>query len=98
MFKESTYAIKFTINGELEENKLVLKLEPNKGLLKTNTNIYIPVVTINGFKTDEFNEICEGTVNTKFVIEEISEIYKKNLKHRYRVEKKNFRLIDETIS
>lgn len=97
MVLKSTYTIKFTINGEKEENKLVLTLQPIKGLLRDYLGVYEPNITINGFKTDDFDEICEGTVNAKFSMEEISKIYLKSLKQRYRKEKKNFRLIDEKL-
>lgn len=98
MILKSTYTIKYTVNGEKEENKLVLKLEPLKGLLRGEGSIYVPNLTINGFKTDDFNELCVGTVNAKFSMEEISQVYKKYLKKRYRKEKKNFRLIEEKLN
>jgi len=97
MILKSTYTIKFTVDGDPEETKIKLILKPIKGMLNGFKAVYTPNVLINDFETDEFNDLCEGTVNAKFSMEEISKIHKKSLKTRYRKEKKNFRLVKETL-
>jgi hypothetical protein len=97
MILRSTYTINFTIDGDPEETKIKLILKPIKGMLNGFKAVYIPNVLINDFETNDFDELCEGTVNAKFSMEEISKIYKKSLKTRYRKEKKNFRLVKETL-
>lgn len=94
---KSKYIITYTVNDEKEEDEIVLQLKPINGLLNGFKAVYEPYVTINNIQTNEFDDICEGTVNTKFVIEEVADLYKKNIKKKYRKEKKNFRFIKENF-
>ena len=96
MKMKSKYILKYSLNGDEDTSILEIKLEPIKGLLHNkNCNVVVPNVYLNGFIYDEYDDILEGYVNVEFAMEELSSLYRTNLKKRYRKEKKQFRLIKE---
>lgn len=94
---KAKYTLNFSINGDEEISVLEIKMEPIKGVNK-NTNVYTPHVYLNGFKYETYDDILEGYIDAEYAMDELSIIYKKDLKTRYRKEKKQFRLINEKLN
>ena len=94
---KAKYTLNFSINGDEDISILEIKMEPIKGVNK-NTNVYTPHVYLNGFKYEIYDDIMEGYIDAEYAMDELSKIYKKDLKTRYRKEKKQFRLINEKLN
>lgn len=89
------YQLIYNIDDNEENTIIELKLKPIKNLLENFKAVYQPHVYINGFETNDYNDIIDGCVNTDYSIEEIAEKYKKELKKRLRKERKKFKLKKE---
>ncbi len=99
MRMKAKYTLNFSVNGDEDTSVLEVKMEQIKGVnIDKFTNVYIPQVYLNGFKFEDYDDIMEGYIDAEYAMEELSELYKKDLKSRYRKEKKQFRLINEKLN
>lgn len=95
MVKKSVYVLTYFIGKEEDTIEISVEIKMSNLIETNNKDIYVPIIKINGYITDEYNEIARGTVNAKYCMEEIVDIYKRELKKRSKKLRKNFKIVKE---